>query len=459
MKVISQKIVSMLLIAVSIVSVFSPAASAYTSEFNEAILGDANMDNKITLKDASLVQRASILLEDFDDNQVFLADVDGESGISLKDAYIIQRYSLGIKADYPKNLSGASIGDTVYVFEEIIDSDSDITDTDTDETDTENTDTAVSDTEETNTDVPETDTAETDSLMSDSDAEDTDSVMTESDTEQTDSVMTESDTEDTDSLMTESDTEETDSDITETDTEDTESDEPVIELPLEQINEELNGGFEYGGDMPDSWEKSGVHIAVSRAQGEGVNGSACLKINNSTNYVGMGIRRVSGLKPNTDYKFTVKVRINSVVKEKNLNGAAVDVGPFTQHYYSELKNEDGSVEQAKGYMMYTTENWFDGTFDWREVTCYFVSDRKGRADILLYLEGKGTAWFDDVVIAPADFDSEVTEVRRVEGEHTAVIVYTKDIEGLDEQALHNWVRKLDYAYDQMADRKHTFWRG
>ena len=165
----------------------------------------------------------------------------------------------------------------------------------------------------------------------------------------------------------------------------------------------------------------------------------------------MGIRRVSGLKPNTDYKFTVKVRINSVVKEKNLNGAAVDVGPFTQHYYSELKNEDGSVEQAKGYMMYTTENWFDGTFDWREVTCYFVSDRKGRADILLYLEGKGTAWFDDVVIAPADFDSEVTEVRRVEGEHTAVIVYTKDIEGLDEQALHNWVRKLDYAYDQMAD--------
>ncbi len=282
MKVISQKIVSMLLIAVSIVSVFSPAASAYTSEFNEAILGDANMDNKITLKDASLVQRASILLEDFDDNQVFLADVDGESGISLKDAYIIQRYSLGIKADYPKNLSGASIGDTVYVFEEIIDSDSDITDTDTDETDTENTDTAVSDTEETNTDVPETDTAETDSLMSDSDAEDTDSVMTESDTEDTDSLMTESDTEDTDSLMTESDTEETDSDITETDTEDTESDKPVIELPLEQINEELNGGFEYGGDMPDSWEKSGVHIAVSRAQGEGVNGSACLKINNST---------------------------------------------------------------------------------------------------------------------------------------------------------------------------------
>ncbi len=396
MNKLSKQMVSFLLAAVTAASIFVPSANAYVIELSEGLLGDVNRDNVISLKDASLVQRASLSLDELTADQLYLADVDGNNGITLKDAYLIQRYSIGIKADYPKNTDGSSIGEEVCLVNQYDD--------------------------------------------------------TESDTEETDSVISESDTEETDSIISESDTEETDSVISASDTEDTDSGEPVVELPLEQINEELNGGFENGDELPDGWQKIWDYMNASSAKSDGVNGSTAIKISHGTqDRTSFVVHRAKGLKPGADYKVRVKVRGDSIEKGERENGLTVDIGSCLNCAYQVGKTDEGKLEPGRGYKMHSAENWFDGTFDWKEITIYFVADYKGMADIVCYLNGTGTAWFDDMVIETADFDSEVTDVVRYVGKHTGIIIYKDDVPGQDKDILKYWTDDLDFAYEQMAD--------
>lgn len=57
-----------------------------------AIKGDVNRDGKVTLKDASAVQRYSVKLCTFDYEQKLIADFNGDGQITVSDAYAIQRY-------------------------------------------------------------------------------------------------------------------------------------------------------------------------------------------------------------------------------------------------------------------------------------------------------------------------------------------------------------------------------
>ena len=53
---------------------------------------DVDMNGKLTIADATLIQRAAIDLVKFSQNQLYLADVNGDSRISILDVTCIQKY-------------------------------------------------------------------------------------------------------------------------------------------------------------------------------------------------------------------------------------------------------------------------------------------------------------------------------------------------------------------------------
>ena len=77
-------------------------ASAYSK-------GDANLDEDVNIKDATLIQKYLAGLSNFDEAQIFLADVDGLKGVNIKDATHLQKWLAGVV-------------DTLYGDEEITES-------------------------------------------------------------------------------------------------------------------------------------------------------------------------------------------------------------------------------------------------------------------------------------------------------------------------------------------------
>ncbi len=64
------------------------------------ILGDANQDGKVNIKDATAIQKHIAQLETLTDTGLVLADVDASNDVNIKDATAIQKYIAGIVADY-----------------------------------------------------------------------------------------------------------------------------------------------------------------------------------------------------------------------------------------------------------------------------------------------------------------------------------------------------------------------
>ena len=430
---ISKRLIAVVLSAVSVGTIFTPAVSAQGA--SQGLLGDANLDGKISLKDASLVQRVSVNLDTLSREQAILADVDGSDSVTLKDAFIIQRFSLSIKDNYPKNTNDLAIGDTVSFSD---DTDIVLTDTDTEDTDSI---------------VTETDTEDTDSIVTETDTENTDSIVTETDTEDTDSIVTETDTENTDSIVTETDTEDTDSVISETDTEDTDSEVQVDVRSLEEINAQLNGNFENWSDGPKNWTVLSYNSQyISQAQGEGVNATAAMKISTTSTRTVFLANCITGLEPNADYKVTAMVKGDNITANRDVfNGVQLDVGNCLNARYVVSSNPDGSRRENKGYMIHSENNWQKGTFRWTQITCYFVSDSRGCADIVCLLDGQGTAYFDNIKIEKADFDSEVTDKVRIKGRRTGIVMDKAFVDKYNMDDLRTWVGELDDAYDYMAD--------
>ena len=65
----------------------------------ELVLGDVNFDGKVNLKDAIEIQKCSLSLLSFDENQTTCGDVDKNGKIKLLDSIYIQKYSLDIVTD------------------------------------------------------------------------------------------------------------------------------------------------------------------------------------------------------------------------------------------------------------------------------------------------------------------------------------------------------------------------
>lgn len=56
------------------------------------LLGDANMDGKVNVKDATYIQKAAADLLTLTETEAYLADVDGSGIVNVKDATAIQKY-------------------------------------------------------------------------------------------------------------------------------------------------------------------------------------------------------------------------------------------------------------------------------------------------------------------------------------------------------------------------------
>ena len=72
------------------------------------LVGDADLDNRISVRDATLIQKSAALVVELDRLQTFLANCDGESGVNIKDATAIQKYAAGF-------LNIPYVGDEVIV--------------------------------------------------------------------------------------------------------------------------------------------------------------------------------------------------------------------------------------------------------------------------------------------------------------------------------------------------------
>ncbi|MBQ8000614.1 MAG: type I pullulanase [Ruminococcus sp.] len=65
------------------------------------LLGDADLDQTITIKDATLIQKYTAKLETLEGDALLAADADKSEQVNIKDATVIQKYVAGIKVDTP----------------------------------------------------------------------------------------------------------------------------------------------------------------------------------------------------------------------------------------------------------------------------------------------------------------------------------------------------------------------
>ncbi len=87
------KIVAVLMVLTMAVSVFGLCASAAeTTETPVALLGDVNLDGKVTIQDATLIQKAIAKLATLDEVQTAVADATEDGNVNVKDATAIQKW-------------------------------------------------------------------------------------------------------------------------------------------------------------------------------------------------------------------------------------------------------------------------------------------------------------------------------------------------------------------------------
>ena len=121
------------------------------------------------------------------------------------------------------------------------------------------------------------------------------------------------------------------------------------------------------------------------------------------------------------------------------------------NYYLGYLDDGITKNFGRGYMIDPNNNWLKGTFDWVEVTCYCIADSQGKADIVCGLHGKGTAYFDDLMIEKVDYNSEPTDKIKFEGEHIGLIMFKSDVADLDESKIYEWIGEIDDGYEMLAD--------
>lgn len=101
----------------TIPSSYDEVTTAPTTTDTEALvvrylLGDANSDNKVSIQDATAIQKFIAKIFDFDDKQILASDADQNGKVNIKDVTVIQRYLAGYDVESPVNtMIGLSSGD------------------------------------------------------------------------------------------------------------------------------------------------------------------------------------------------------------------------------------------------------------------------------------------------------------------------------------------------------------
>ncbi len=78
-----------------------PESSTPTEPESTYLIGDANGDGKINVKDATQIQKAAAALVTLDDMQTLAADSNGDGTVNVKDATAIQKFVAGIPVNFP----------------------------------------------------------------------------------------------------------------------------------------------------------------------------------------------------------------------------------------------------------------------------------------------------------------------------------------------------------------------
>lgn len=406
-------------------------------------------------------RRALLELINIKTVQWTLADVDENEGASLSDAYLIQSY-ITRGGDVPKNSKGYSLGEEI-----LIDSEPDPVPEDPDlASDTDVTDSEVEDTDTEEQPITDTDTSQTDSEPRDTDWQadvQTDFVH---DTDELPPVIPVPDSEleepplpplDSDELPPPPEPE-SDSDVIVTDVDDTDSaepqtdsEEPVVVRPLDEIVYDLDGGFERAA-MGDAWILgNGVKASDCVIEsGAGTNGSKGLKLTSKNESIVFAVNRLSGLKPESTYKLTAKVRGNLTVNDEHHNGIFVQVGG-THSGWAVNRNEDGTYNYGEGAIFYSYNNWIQSDCGETTITVYFESTNRGLADVECLLYGTGTAYYDDLTLTEVDYNSEPVDKVRVVSENIGLVLEQKDVEGISREQLQAWCDDVEWGYGVMYD--------
>ena len=98
-----KKFLSLLLI----VCLYAVSVSSVMAVGSDLLIGDVDLDGRISVKDATLIQKYAASLESLSVSQLVIADVDISDNVNVKDATMIQKYVAGIIDEFPsKNEEG-----------------------------------------------------------------------------------------------------------------------------------------------------------------------------------------------------------------------------------------------------------------------------------------------------------------------------------------------------------------
>ena len=89
-----KKLTALLLTLATLLSVFSVGAFAVYQ--NALILGDANLDSKVNIKDATVIQKFVAKILEFSEENEISSDCNADGKINIKDATNIQKKIAGI---------------------------------------------------------------------------------------------------------------------------------------------------------------------------------------------------------------------------------------------------------------------------------------------------------------------------------------------------------------------------
>ena len=97
---LSKRVLSLLICLLMLASATFVASASSADLY----LGDANEDDSVNVKDATLIQKYAASLLQLSDEQFSAADVNDDRKVNVKDATAIQKYSAGIETGFPIGL-------------------------------------------------------------------------------------------------------------------------------------------------------------------------------------------------------------------------------------------------------------------------------------------------------------------------------------------------------------------
>lgn len=95
-KIISALLISVVFISCGVTAVLATGDDLPILSGRDFQQGDVNLDTKVNIKDATLIQKHLAKVKEISVSQLLLADVDGKEGVSIKDATHLQKWIAGL---------------------------------------------------------------------------------------------------------------------------------------------------------------------------------------------------------------------------------------------------------------------------------------------------------------------------------------------------------------------------